>query len=148
MQVDFYQLTRDPVEQVLPAVAQRLMDQGDRLLVLDGREGALEPLSRALWGWRPDSFLAHGMAGDEDAAMQPILLSASGGAEKAANGARHIALTDGLWRDEALGYDRVFYFFDADTLEAARDCWRQLSRKDGVEPRFWRQEGRRWVQGP
>lgn len=144
MQVDFYQLGGDPVEQVLPAIARKLLDQGDRLVVIDGREGYLDRLSHALWDWKPESFLAHGVAGEGDEAMQPVLLSREGGAP--ANGARHIALTDGIWRDEALGYDRAFFFFDEQTLEAARACWRMVKGKDGVEPRFWRQEGRRWVQ--
>jgi DNA polymerase III subunit chi len=145
MQVDFYQLSRDPVEQVLPAIAQRLLDAGERLLVVDGREGALPRLSRALWGYRPDSFLAHGTSGEGGEAAQPILLSDT---EQAANAARNIALADGLWREAALGYDRAFYFFDAETIEGARACWRALSGQEGVTPRFWRQEGRKWVQGP
>ncbi len=147
MQVDFYQLSRDPVERVLPAIAQRLLDQGGRLIVIDGRPGRLQGLSRALWDWKPESFLAHGLAGDEDEAMQPVLLAAQE-AENPANGARHIALTDGVWRDGALGYERAFYFFDSETLEGARACWRMLKGREGVEPRFWRQEGGRWVQGP
>lgn len=146
MQVDFYQLKRDPVEQVLPAIAQRLMDQGDRLLVIDAREGGLARLSRALWDWKPESFLAHGIVEEGDPEAQPILLA--GMMTEAANGARHVALTDGVWRDEALDFERAFYFFDDETLEPARACWRMLKAREDVNPRFWRQEGRRWVQGP
>lgn len=146
MQVDFYQLKRDPVEQVLPAIAQRLMEQGGRLLVVDGREGALDRLSRALWSWRPESFLAHGLSHDEDSEFQPVLLSDA--VASPVNGARHVALADGIWRDEALGFERAFYFFDEEMLEPARTCWRMLKGQDDVVPRFWRQEGRRWVQGP
>ena len=32
--VDFYRLTRDPVERVLPALAARILANGDRLLVV------------------------------------------------------------------------------------------------------------------
>src|SRR3546814_15799195 len=32
--VDFYRLTRDPVERVLPALATRILANGDRLLVV------------------------------------------------------------------------------------------------------------------
>lgn len=147
MQVDFYQLSHDPAEKVVPAIAQRLLDQGERLIVLDGRDGALDRLSRALWSHKPDSFLAHGRAGVGDDGAQPILLS--DGREitaNPANGAQHIALTDGHWRDEALSFTRAFYFFDDGTLDEARACWRTLKARDDVEPRFWRQDGRRWVQ--
>lgn len=145
MQVDFYQLSRDPVEKVLPAIAQRILDGGGRLLVVASNETQLDRISAALWQASPESFLAHGRAGEERASLQPILLSHG---SEAANGARHIALVDGVWRDEALSYERVFYFFDAETVEGARQSWRILSKKDDIEPRFWRQEDRKWVQGP
>ncbi len=145
MQADFYQLSRDPVERVLPAIAQRVLAEGRRLLVVEGDPGRLYRLSEGLWSGPPASFLANGRSGDERAAVQPILLSADCAA---ANGASYIALTDGLWREEALGFDRAFYFFDADSLDQARDNWRALSRREGVELRFWRQEGPRWVRGP
>lgn len=145
MQVDFYQLSRDPVDQVLPAIAARILDMGERLLVVAGDTGRLERISAGLWGGAPESFLAHGRSGEGRPDVQPILLA---DAVVAANGARHIALADGIWREEALGFDRAFYFFDADTIDGARTSWRALAKRDGVTSRFWRQEGRKWVQGP
>jgi DNA polymerase-3 subunit chi len=145
MQVDFYQLSHDPVERVLPVIAQRILDGGGRLLIVAADDARLESVSQALWNATPESFLAHGMAGGDSPDIQPILLSADC---TAANGARHIALVDGTWRDDALQFDRAFYFFDAESIDNARASWRILSKKEGVEPRFWRQDGRRWVQGP
>ena len=145
MQVDFYQLSRDPVHQVVPAIAARVLENGERLLIVEAREGGQDRLSQALWAAAPASFLAHDRAGCEHPALQPILL-----AEEctAANGASHIALADGMWRDEALAFKRVFYIFDATTTDHARACWKALKSRGDVEPRYWRQEGRRWVQGP
>lgn len=145
MQVDFYQLSRDPVERVIPAIAQRLLDNGDRLLVLAEQEDRLDRISQGLWNAGPESFLAHDRADSADAGRQPVLLSS---VCQAGNDARHIALADGIWRDEALQFDRAFYFFDEATVDGARQSWRALSKKEGVEPRFWRQEGRKWVRGP
>lgn len=145
MQVDFYQLSRDPVERVLPVIAGRILSGGDRLLVVAADRERRDMLSRGLWEAGPTSFLAHGHADEERAEVQPILLSS---ACEALNGARHVALADGQWRDEALGFERAFYFFDAVTIDEARASWRALNRRDGVEPRFWRQDGRKWVQGP
>lgn len=147
MRVDFYQLSRDPVEHVLPVIAQKLLEDGARLMVVDGREGALARFSTSLWSWKPDSFLAHGIAGEGDEALQPILLTAEA-ATTPANAARNIALTDGVWREEALSFERAFYFFDDGTIAAARECWRALKGREDVTPRFWRQEGRKWIEGP
>lgn len=145
MQVDFYQLSRDPVEQVLPAIAGRILDMGARLLVVAQEPDRLDRISAALWAGPRESFLAHGKAGEGAEPVQPVLLAADCAA---ANGARHIALADGIWREEALDFERAFYFFDGETIEGARASWRDLSRREGVTPRFWRQEGRKWVQGP
>ena len=145
MQVDFYQLSRDPVEQVLPAIAARILGLGARLLVVADTADRRERISQGLWAGPPESFLAHGQVGEGREAIQPILLAPTC---DATNGARHVALADGVWRDEALGFERAFYFFDADTIDGARASWRTLSKREGVEPRFWRQEGRKWVRGP
>lgn len=143
MQVDFYQLSRDPVDQVLPAIAVRILGLGARLLVVADEPDRLERISAGLWAGPPDSFLAHGRAGEGGEAQQPILLS---GTCDPANGARHIALADGLWRDEALAFERAFYFFNDDTIEGARASWRTLSKREGTAARYFRQDGRKWVQ--
>ncbi|EZP72739.1 DNA polymerase III subunit chi [Sphingomonas paucimobilis] len=145
MQVDFYQLSRDPVDQVLPAIAARVLSLGERLLVVAADDAQLGRISTGLWEGPPESFLAHGRAGEGAESIQPVLLSQDC---DAANGARHVAIADGLWRDEALNFERAFYFFDAASVDGARESWRALSRRAGVMPRFWRQDGRKWVQGP
>jgi DNA polymerase-3 subunit chi len=144
-QVDFYQLTRDPAEQVLPAIAQKIVDDGGRLLVVSSDGAQLDALSSALWGWKPDSFLAHGRAGEGADTLQPILLSDK---VTAANGAKMIALADGIWRGEALGFDRAFYLFSPDRTDDARAAWRVLGENAEVERRYWKQDGSKWRQGP
>ena len=145
MQVDFYQLSRDPVDRVLPAIAARILGLGERLLVVAQDEAQLERISAGLWNGPPESFLAHGRAGEGSEAMQPVLLAQDC---SSANGARHVAIADGLWREEALDFERAFYFFDALTVDGARESWRALSKREGIMPRFWRQEQGKWVQGP
>ena len=78
------------------------------------------------------------------ALTEPILLA--GTLDTApANGARLVALADGAWRDEALGFDRVFLLFDNSRIDDARATWRALGKVDGVELHFWKQDERgRW----
>lgn len=142
MQVDFYHLTRTPIDRALPQIAEKVLASGQRLLVVAADGAARTRLDQLLWSYRPQSFLPHGQAGGVDDARQPILI---GDSLEAPNGARHVALVDGLWRDEALDFDRAFHFFDEDAIEAARAAWRELADREGVERRYWRQDDNgRW----
>ena len=145
MRVDFYQLSRDPVEQVLPQIAARILDEGERMLVVSADSDQLDRISAGLWNAGPASFLAHDRADAPLPEVQPILLS---GTCEPANGATRIAIADGQFRDAALGFDRVFYFFDPETIAAARESWRALARREDVETHFWRQDGGKWRRGP
>ena len=140
MRVDFYQLTRDPVEAVLPLIARNTVGAGERLLVI-ATEDAFDRLSDALWTRLPESFLAHGRAREPHQERQPILLSTT---PEAANGARYIALADGHWRDEALDFDRAFLLFGDATIAAARQVWRDLGAREGLDRHFWKQDGGKW----
>ena len=105
MQVDFYQLGGSPPEQVIASIAEKLLAQDGRLLVVAADEGSLVRLDRQLWDQGAASFLPHGIAGGADDARQPILLSTS---TDAPNLARNLLIADGEWREAALAYDRAF----------------------------------------
>ena len=142
MQVDFYHLTMTPLDRALPRIAERVVATGERLLIVADGDEQRRHLDRILWSYAPDSFLPHGAAGAGDEAEQPILIAASA---DPVNGARHIALVDGRWRDEALGYERAFHFFDDESIDAARLAWKALAAREGVDRRYWKQgEGGRW----
>jgi DNA polymerase-3 subunit chi len=106
--------------------------------------GQLGRISEALWTRIPESFLAHGMAGGEHDARQPILLSHEA---VPANGARYLALADGVWREFA-DAARVFLLFPPERIDDARTTWRMLGKREGAERKYWRQEGGKWLEGP
>ncbi len=142
MQMDFYQLGGTPPEQVIASIAEKVLAQEGRLLIVASDEGALARLDRQLWDQGAASFLPHGIAGGTDDARQPILLSTS---PDAPNLARNLLIADGEWRDAALAYDRSFYLFDGGTLEGARLAWKLLAGREGIERRYWAREGGKWV---
>ncbi len=144
MRVDFYQLSRDPAEKVLPLLARNTVNAGARLLVVSGDGAQLVRIGAALWEPR-ESFLAHGRAGELHEERQPILLSDRA---EPANGASYLALADGVWREGEAKFERTFYLFDQASLQGARDCWRMLGIRESVDRHFWKQEGGRWVEGP
>jgi DNA polymerase-3 subunit chi len=139
--VDFYHLTATPLERVLPAICEKVLAQGARLLVV-AEAGLLARLDEQLWTYARESFLPHGR---EEGERQLILLAET---TEPANGSTHVALADGVWREEALGFERAFYFFDAGHLDSARGAWRGLKGRDGIESRYWKQADGKWVQGP
>lgn len=145
MQVDFYQLAGTPIEKVVPQLAAKVAESGERLLIMAGEDRLLEMLNEALWTHEAASFLPHGRAGAGSEAEQVVLLSDE---PVAGNTARFVMLADGQWRDEALDFERVFYLFDAARLDEARKAWRSLTAQDSVEPRYWKQDNGRWRQGP
>jgi DNA polymerase-3 subunit chi len=142
MQVDFYHLTKLPLERALPQIAAKVLAAGGRLIIVAGEEGRRVRLDQLLWSYAPESFLPHGQAGGEDDARQPVLIVAS---PEAANGARNIALVDGVWREEALAFDRAFHFFDEERIADARAAWRGLADRDGIDRNYWKQnDAGRW----
>jgi len=145
VQVDFYYLTRDPAEKLIPMLADKSLKAGARVFVVSQDEKQCGALSDALWTHDPTSFLAHDFAGSEQEEHQPILISDQC---KAANGAKYIVLGDGEWRDEALAFERAFFLFTGQNIDNARAAWRALSDKENVIPRYWKQDGGNWVEGP
>lgn len=142
MRVDFYHLTTSPLEQALPPIAERILAGGGRLLIVSDDDGQRARLDRLLWEAERESFIPHAQAGAGDDARQPVLIAAE---VDAANRARHVALADGRWRDEALDFDRAFHFFDEDSIAAARTAWRGLRARSGIELHYWkRNEAGRW----
>lgn len=144
MKVDFYHLTRSPLDRVLPAITHKVLEDGGRLLIVAEEEDTRAKLDGLLWTYSAESFLPHAQAGAESDALQPVLIAET---PEAGNGARNIALADGVWRDEALQFDRAFHFFDEDRIVEARAAWKGLADREGIERRYWKQnEAGRWEQ--
>lgn len=143
MKVDFYHLTRSPLDRVLPRIAARLHGDGERLLLVSDDADQRRTLDMLLWTYAPDSFLPHAQAGAGDDPLQVVLIAP---AVTPANAARNIAIVDGRWRDEALSFDRAFHFFGEEHITAARTAWKALADRDGVERRYWRQGDSGWEQ--
>ena len=145
MLADFYHLASSPLERVLPQICEKVLGGGDRLLVV-AEPALLDQLDAQLWNYARDGFLPHGKSEGASPVTQPILLSSIC---EPLNAATHIALADGVWRDEALAFSRAFYFFDEERRDDARAAWRALADNDAVERRYWKQdEAGKWVQGP
>ena len=143
MQLDFWQLSRDPVERVVALIAERTRGAGEKLLVVAKGPEQRAAMSRALWETNPEAFLANGDASDPHAARQPILLSPNCEPE---NGAGYLVLADGDWRDGAEPFERVFLLFGEAAADAARGVWRKFDGREDVQRSYYAQEDGKWVK--
>jgi DNA polymerase-3 subunit chi len=71
----FYHLQRQPIERVLPALLEKSLERGWRVVVQAASEERIEALDSHLWTFRDDAFLPHGVWREPEAREQPILLT-------------------------------------------------------------------------
>lgn len=145
-EVLFYHLEVRPLESVLPQLLEKTLERGWRAVVETGSRERAEALDAMLWTYRDDSFLPHGLGGEETSAHQPILLTEEAGANP--NEAVVRFFVDRAVPQSAEGYRRIVYMFsghDPDAVAEARNAWRNL--RDGNEVTYWQQEqDGRWMK--
>jgi DNA polymerase III subunit chi len=143
-EVWFYHLEQKSTEQELPGLLQRGMDRGLRMAVFVPDEARARGLSERIWGSEDVAFLAHGLAGEEGAENQPILLCTKG---KPANNAQFAFFVDGAAPDDAPDFERASILFDGRDearVQEARDVWKQM-KAEGAVIKYWKQdEAGRW----
>ena len=71
VKLDFWQVSRDPVEKVVALIAKRVLGEGARVLVVAADPQQRAAIARELWQAGPDSFLANGEADAPGADGQP-----------------------------------------------------------------------------
>ncbi len=139
MRVDFYHLTSSSIESALPQLAEKIWASGKMAVIVSDDRELLRQIDESLWTARAESFVPHGFEGDD-----PIVLADAPPGE-----ARPFLLyADGKWRAPAEGTERVFHFFDAETVADAREVWRSLAADEKTERHYWKQDGGKWVEGP
>ena len=71
----FYHLQGQKLENVLPALLEKSLERGWRVVVQGSIEERIEALDAHLWTYRDDGFLPHGTWRESEAAQQPVLLT-------------------------------------------------------------------------
>lgn len=70
----FYHLQRQPIEKVLPALLEKSLERGWRVVVQTTEAERVDALDAHLWIYREGGFLPHGTMRDDAPAAQPICL--------------------------------------------------------------------------
>ena len=143
-EVLFYHLTESTLEEALPALLERSLARGWRVVVQSGSEERRDTLDAHLWTFRDDSFLGHGTDLEPHAAEQPVLLTTT---QDNANEAKIRFLIDAAEPPAIDAYERAVFLFDghdAHQLETARRHWREV-KSAGHAATYWQQTPeRKW----
>lgn len=141
----FYHLQNQPLERVLPALIEKSLARGWRVIVQSSSEERIDALDAHLWTYRDDAFLPHGAYRDSEASRQPVLLTTR---NDNPNASSIRFLIDGApTPDDAETYERIVLLFDGDDPEAlfdARERWTEAKRKN-YEVAYWQADAEgRW----
>ena len=141
----FYHLQGQSLERVLPALLEKSLERGWRVVVQTASDERVDALDAQLWTFREDSFLPHGTAREAQANEQPILLTIN---DDNPNGAEVRFLLDGApVPADAAAYQRLVLIFDGedvDAVEAARTRWGE-AKAQGFDVTYWQtDEAGRW----
>lgn len=141
----FYHLQGQPLERVLPALLEKSLERGWRIVVQASSDERIEALDAHLWTYRDEAFLPHGSYRESDPAAHPILLTVRGDNP---NGAHVRFLIEGAEMPaDAADYARIVLLFDGSDPEAvalARERW-SAAKAAGFEATYWQADERgRW----
>ena len=138
-EVRFHHLERRRVDQALPRLLERALEEGRRVLVRAPSDEMVAALNEQLWTYDDASFLPHGAAGDGDPKEQPIFLTSELENPNAATMLVRLARVGASETDNA--FDLVVLMFDGRddmALAQAREEWRRL-KDQGRAISYWRE---------
>ena len=143
----FYHLQGQKLEGVLPALLEKSIERGWKVIVQGASEERIEALDAHLWTYRDDGFLAHGTWSEPDAGAQPVLLTVNDGNP---NGSNVRFLIEGApMPADAESYQRIVLLFngeDEDAVAEARCAWANAKAK-GYDATYWQpDEQGRWAK--
>ncbi len=137
----FYHLTRRPLAETLRMLLTRALQNDWTVAVRGTDKAALEDLDRVLWLGPEEDFLPHGLAGQAEDALQPILLTLSADAPNAPDCVMSIHGAD-VTAEEVEALARVCVLFDGQdeaALGRARAQWKALTGA-GAKAQYWSED--------
>jgi len=138
-EVRFHHLERRRVDQALPRLLERALEEGRRVIVRASSDEMVAALNERLWTYDDASFLPHGAAGDGDPMTQPIFLTSEVENPNAATMLVRLSGAETGEGDDA--FDLVVLLFeggDEAALAQARGEWRRL-KDQGRAISYWRE---------
>ena len=144
--IDFYHLQKQTLEQVLPKLIEKAYETGAKIKIKIGNEARVEFINSLLWTYNEETFIPHGSKKDGFAKDQPIWLSSE---DDNPNQAEMLFLVDGANFDisNVENFSRIFNIFDGndeDSLQQARNFWKEVSSTEHEKNYFQQDDNGRW----
>ncbi len=139
-EIRFYHLTATPFEKALPQLLLKVLEGGQRAVLLAANDEQLQVIDRFLWTFSTIKFIPHGTAKDGHEADQPVYLTLR---EENPNNAEMLVTVGGVEPEFVGKFARCLDIFDggdAAAVTAARARWRNYGTKEGVTLTYWKQD--------
>lgn len=142
-EIRFYHLERQSLEQVLPGLITKALENGRRVMIRTATEAQAETLSEHLWTHDPASFIPHGTLKDGHSARQPVVLTA---APENVNSSTMLVLTHGVQAGDLEAFTLCCIMLDGRDPAAvanARSQWTDY-KSAGHAVTYWQQGEKGW----
>ena len=112
--LDFYQTSESSLEKVLLGLLTKTIQTSERAVVVMESVERINVLSSQLWTQQPDSWLPHGVIGEDEPSSHPIWLTNK---IENPNNSNFLFLTDANMPDTLGEFNRCFNVFDGNVPE-------------------------------
>ncbi len=137
--INFYQLSKTPVEEALPVLLEKILSANGRAIVLCKDKKLLKNLDEALWSVGGTRFIPHGTEAEDFKEQQPIFLTPTNDNPNNAKFLVHIGvISDDNYKD----FEKTLMIFnqaDMSETQSARDLWKKLKSDDTNELKYFKQ---------
>lgn len=147
VEILFYHLQPQPIEQVLPVLLQKTLAKGWKAIIETPLLERVKALDDHLWMFSEEGFLPHATSADADAVYDPILILSDSSNPIAAQ--VRFCIDQAPIPDDISGYERIIIMFDgndSDALNHARAQWKH-AKSLNADATYWQQDDEgRWVK--
>lgn len=141
MQINFYQ-TDDLLHKAIAPILMKILEEKKRAVIYCPDAKLLNQIDEGLWSFSKTKFIPHGSKNDDiDPKLQPVLLTVS---EENLNQADYLIMFDKISDDFGKKFEKVFYFFNNDSLQKSKELWRHYKSQTATL-NFYKKEQDKWV---
>lgn len=136
--ISFYHLYSSPLEAALPRLLEKVVESGQRAVILTRSEETMDTLNTVLWTYSTKTFLPHGSKKDPFPDEQFLYVTTE---EENPNNSGILVLTEGKEAGFIGDFSRCLDLFDGTSEEETANARQRWSRYKaaGYNVSYWQQ---------